>query len=131
MDLHLTGLNLTDFQVFVILLQNVILHVTSSHDLPATIGRLSGCWRLSGLRSGPRSADHVLRELLGAPHLAAHEGRKTAADDRAHRDEGGTILHEPRKLSNQRSDSNWSAFVAPGHEDRSFQGQALASNITG
>merc|ERR1712138_93746 len=25
---------------------------------------------------------------------AAHEGRKTAADDRAHRDEGGTTLHE-------------------------------------
>ena len=56
------------------------------------------------------SADHVLRELLGAPHLAAHEGRKTAADDRAHRDEGGTALHEPRKLSNLRNEPGTSVF---------------------
>ena len=52
------------------------------------------------LAATPRSADHVLRELLRAPHLAAHEGRETAADDRAHRDEGGATLHEPRKLRN-------------------------------
>ena len=105
-DLQLTGLNLTDF---VILLQTAIPHVTSSHCVPTTVERLSGCWRLSGSRSGPRSADHILRELLGAPHLAAHEGRKTAADDRAHRDEGNAALHEPRRLTNSRKGPNYSA----------------------
>ena len=65
---------------------------------------------LEALRVAQRSpsADHILRELLRAPHLAAHEGRKTAADDRAHRDEGGATLHEPRMLSTERNDSNWS-----------------------
>ena len=125
-DLQLTGLNLTDF---VILLQTAIPHVTSSHCVPTTLERLSGCGRLSGSRSGPRSADHILRELLGAPHLAAHEGRKTAADDRAHRDEGNAALHEPRKPKKSRNGANWSVCVAPQHEDRAFPRQGAAQSF--
>ena len=95
-------------------------------QLPCTV--LLGCWRLSGLRSDPPSADHVLRELLGAPHLAAHEGRKTAADDRAHRDEGNAALHEPRKPKKSRNGANCSVCVAPQHEDRAFPRQGAAQS---
>ena len=117
MGLHLTCLTPTDSAKVV---QDVIRPVTSSHGVPAAMQCLSECWGLSKSRSGPRSADHVLRELLGAPHLAAHEGRKTAADDRAHRDEGNAALHEPRRLTYQYMSTQCLRSICSQHENMTF-----------